>query len=195
MRRLHSASGLFPLGAYLGFHAWEHAPVRSGRDALFARLRHTEHAPLEIGLVLLPLLLHGLLGLWLARRAGQPPKAYASPAFFRLQVATGVITALFIAVHVVSVWLPRLVELNPLGASYGALRAQVGRVPVLVGYVIGLSAVCTHFGQGLGAALIQLSDGRVAPRIARALGVVVGVLLWLVFISELAVYATGARLL
>jgi len=195
MRRWHSASGLFPLGAYLLFHAWEHWPVRRGRDALFARLSHTESAPLELVFVLLPLLLHAALGLYLARRGGDARPAYVSPPFRRLQLFTGVVAALFIGVHLVSAWLPRLLEPSPLGASYGALRDQVASVPGLVGYVIGLAAVCTHFGQGLGAALIRLGGERVAQRSARVLGVVLGLLLWLAFVSELATYATGARLL
>jgi succinate dehydrogenase/fumarate reductase cytochrome b subunit len=194
IRRLHRATGLFPLGAYLIFHAWEHWPVRSGRGALFSRLSYSHNTLLEVVLLLLPLLVHALLGMYLARRPDGRP-AYASPAFHRLQVASGIAALLFIAFHVLGVWLPRVIEQNPLGASYNALRAQAGTMVGLALYVLGLAAVCTHFGQGLGVALAGLTSGRIAPVYTRAVGVLLGVALYLVFVNELASYATGARLL
>lgn len=193
IRRLHSASGLW-LGAYLLFHAWEHWPVRHGRDALLARLSQSRSAVLEVGLVLVPLAAHAIVGVWLLRRA-DTPHAYASPAFRRLQVATGVAALLFVLFHVVGVWLPSVLEPTPLGAAYGAARAQTGTMAGMVLYVVGLAAVCTHFGQGVGAALVRLSAGRLAAKPARIVGVALGVGLYLVLVNELASYATGARLL
>jgi succinate dehydrogenase / fumarate reductase cytochrome b subunit len=195
MRRWHSVSGLVPLGAYLLFHAWEHWPVQRGRDALFARLSHTQSAPLELVFVLFPLLLHAGLGCYLSTRSSEVRPAYASSAFRRLQLVTGLVTALFLGAHLLGAWLPRLIELSPIAASYGAMREQVAGAPGAIGYAVGLAAVCTHFGQGLGAALIRLTGERVAERGARGLGVVFGLLLWLAFMCELATYATGARLL
>lgn len=196
LRRLHSAIGLFPLGAYLLFHAWEHWPVRAGREALFARLAHGKSAWFEGALVLVFLLLHGALGCWLWRReraAGRPALAYVSPAFHRLQLATGLVAAGFVLFHLAGPWWAGLRDQPALGASFGALRDQAGTLPGLIAYVLGVSAVCVHFGQGLGAALTGLSEGRVPPRLSRALGVLLGAALWLVFLDELAVYATGAR--
>lgn len=191
MRRLHRATGLVPLGAYLAFHAWEHWPVRAGRDALFARLAHTESALLETGLVLLPLIVHALLGLTLARAPTDAP--YPSIAFRRLQVATGLIAALFLAQHLIGVWLPRLREPSARAAAYDAMLDHVARAPGVAVYAVGLGAVATHFGQGLGLALVRLLPKQ--PGLARGLGVAVGVLLWLAFLDALAAYATYAPLL
>lgn len=194
LRRLHSATGVFPLGAYLSFHAWEHWPVRHGRDALFARLASTTSAGLELALVLLPLAVHAVLGLRLARATAEPAP-YASPAFRRLQRATGVLAAGFLALHLGGAWLPRLREPNPLGAAYSAMLEQVGRLPGLAFYIVGVAAVCTHFGQGLGCALIRFAPARLSARGARLLGILVGVSLWLMFVNELASYASYAPLL
>lgn len=210
MRRLHSASGLFPLGAYLLFHAWEHWPVRSGRDALFARLDRSHNTALEICCVLLPLLVHAGLGLRLSREpvsslatdgggdGGPAPTespAYLSPAYRRLQLGSGVVAGAFIVFHLVSAWLPRLSQLNPIGAAYGAMLDSTADLPGVVVHAIGIAAVCTHFGQGLGVALGRLYPERLPPRTGRQIGIALGLLLWLAFLNELASYATYAPLL
>ena len=189
MRRIHRATGLFPLAAYLLFHAWEHWPVRASRDALFARLAQTHHGVLEVVCVLLPLCVHAALGLVLARHP-EELTCYASPAFRRLQAATGVLTAGFIVLHLAGVWLPRLAG-GGVAAAYMSMCDQSGTALGLALHVVGLGAVCSHLGQGLGCALSSWC----APRVARGLGVGVGVLLWLVLLNELAVYATYAPLL
>ncbi|MDB4990979.1 MAG: sdhC2 [Myxococcaceae bacterium] len=194
MRRWHSASGLFPLGAYLLFHAWEHWPVQSGRDALFARLERSHSVGLEVVFVLLPLLLHAVLGLRLSRDP-TGVAGYASPSFRRLQVATGMVAAAFIAFHTIATWLPRLREANPVGAAYGAMLDGTATFPGVALHALGIAAVCTHFGQGIGVALGRLFPARLAPRTSRQLGIAVGLLLWLVFLNELASYATYAPLL
>ena len=38
LRKLHSFTGLFPLGTYLLFHAYEHLAARQGRDAVLDRI-------------------------------------------------------------------------------------------------------------------------------------------------------------
>lgn len=198
MRRLHSATGLFPLGAYLLFHAWEHFPVRESRDALFARLSSSHNAVIECAIVLLPLLVHALLGLRLYLANDAPVEdvaGYVSPSFRRLQAVTGLLTTAFLVLHLLGGFLPRITEPHPIGAAYMGVRGQVERMPGLILYVIGVSAVCTHFGQGLGLALIRFSPTLLSPRGARIVGIVLGVLIWLIFLNELAAYATGASLL
>jgi succinate dehydrogenase/fumarate reductase cytochrome b subunit len=176
------------------FHAWEHWPSRSGRDALFARLVRTHSAVLEIALVLLPLFAHVLLGLWLAR-SPEGARPYVSPAFRKLQIATGGVAAAFVTFHVATVWLPRLREPNPIGAAYSAALEWTGTAPLLALHALGIAAVCTHFGQGMGLALPRLAPRWVAPRQGRLIGMALGLALWLIFLNELASYATYAPLL
>lgn len=206
LRSLHSASGLFPLAAYLVFHAWEHWPVRVGRDALFARLLHTQSIVLELLFVLLPLLLHAALGLVLARDP-EGVRSYVSPAFRKLQIGSGIVSALFLAFHLVTAWLPRVRSPHVVGASYAAMLAWSGTLPLLVLHAVGIAAVCTHLGQGLGLALPRwlptrraTRDGHrasfgVSPSLGRWLGLSLGILLWLIYLNELATYATYAPLL
>ncbi len=190
LRRLHSVSGLFPLGAYLCFHAWEHWPVRVDRDALFARLEHSSNTPLEALLVLLPLGLHAGIGVKLRRALDD---GYAGPAYRRLQAVTGVLSGLFLLYHLAVSWLPRVLEST--GAGYGSTVQHSGSLGGLIVHGVGIAAVCTHFGQGLGAALPRLFPEQLGPTMARWLGGALAVALWLAFVNELASYATYAPLM
>lgn len=193
LRTLHSFTGLFPLGAYLLFHAYEQAAIGAGRDALIARLAVTSCAPLEVACVLLPLLVHAAAGVVLARRAADP-RPYASPAFARLQLWTGIAAALFLLWHVSTIWGARVIERRP-AAAYDAMLQHVGQLPAALLYVAGVSSVCIHFGQGLSSFLLRRGLLARSPRAARALGALLGAGLWLGFVDELLTYVTGAGLL
>jgi succinate dehydrogenase / fumarate reductase cytochrome b subunit len=192
LRRLHSLTGLVPLSAYLAFHAWEQWPIREGRDAALARMSHTENAPLELLFVLVPLLVHAALA---ARVFALPDTrgAYLSPAFRRLQGLTGGLTLVFLLFHVSAVWLPRVLS-GSVANAYDAMLAQTGTAFPAGLHVVGVSAVCVHFGQGLSAAWLRLwPDSPAGP--VRSMGLIVGLLLWLMFVDELAAYAGGAPLM
>ncbi|HEX6242036.1 MAG TPA: hypothetical protein VFZ61_14100 [Polyangiales bacterium] len=193
LRKLHSFTGLFPLGAYLLFHAYEQAAIRDGRDALVSRLAATTSAPLEVACVLLPLLVHAAAGLRLSRGAPDP-QAYASPAFARLQLWTGIVTALFLLWHVSTIWGARVAERRP-AAAYDAMLQHVGQLPAAMFYLLGVSAVCIHFGQGLSSLFLRRGVLAQTPRAARALGALLAACLWLGFVDELLTYVTGAGLL
>jgi succinate dehydrogenase / fumarate reductase cytochrome b subunit len=191
-RRLHSLTGLFPLGAYLCFHAWEHWPIRAGRDPLLDRINATSSAPLEVLLVIVPLLVHAALGLKLFRES-DGSRAYLSPAFRRLQAVTGFITLAFLLWHLVSVWGPRIAS-GGSHRAYDAMLEQAGSTLGAALHVVALSAVCVHFGQGLSAAWLRLWPDSPA-RLVRGLGIGLGLCVWLALLDELAAYAGGAPLL
>ena len=193
LRKIHSFTGLVPLALYLGFHAWEHWPVRAGSEPLLARLRDSSWVPAEVVLVLLPLFAHGALGVVLSRQP-EPRPVYASPAFRRLQLVTGVISGLFVLWHGGFVWLPALLAPDRASAAFDVMLDQAGTYVGAGLHVFALSAVCIHFGQGLGAAWLRYRPG--APvRLIRILGGALGLILWLVLLEELSVYAGGAPLL
>ena len=105
------------------------------------------------------------------------------------------VVVVFLGLHLVGVWLPRVRAGDRPGAAYAAMLDQVGTLPLAALYVVGVSAVCVHFGQGLAAVLSRYGVLRLSPRASRVLGTGLGVLLWLLFIDELAAYASGAALL
>lgn len=193
LRRFHSFTGLVPLSAYMGFHAWEHWPARVSRDAALERMQLVSSAPVEIVVVMVPLLVHAGLGLRLSREADETG-AYASPGFRSLQAITGIATLAFLLWHVGGVWLPRVVAGGSALSAYSAMLDQAGPSLGMGLYVLGISTVCIHFGQGLGAAWIRHTPA-VSPVFARSVGALVGAAVWIVMLNVLAVYATGAALL
>jgi succinate dehydrogenase/fumarate reductase cytochrome b subunit len=193
LRKIHTFTGLVPLALYLAFHAWEHWPVRAGRDPLLDRLSGSAFAPAEILLVLLPLLVHGAAGLRLSRQP-DPARSYASPSFRRLQAATGVVTGLFVLWHAAFVWLPAVGRPDRASVAFDAMLDQAGGYLGAGLHVVALSAVCVHFGQGLSAAWLRHRP-QAPVGFVRGAGIFFGLMLWVVLLNELSVYAGGSALL
>ena len=75
LRRLHSLTGIIPLGGFLLFHFFENASARRGAEAFDEAVVKISQLPylyvLEFGLLLGPLLFHALYGL-LVRTPSRP---------------------------------------------------------------------------------------------------------------------------
>jgi succinate dehydrogenase / fumarate reductase cytochrome b subunit len=224
LRKLHSFTGLLPLGAYLLFHAYEQFAARGGRTQAVLRLERTTSAPLEVLCVLLPLLLHAALGVRLLRLQGALARGtarfdgllargtarfdsaavpsvredasfpYASASFRSLQLWSGIVSAAFLLWHVAGVWVPRVVAERP-AAGYGAMVDHAATVVRAALYVIGTTAVCVHFGQGLSAVCLRYQILSITPRAARVSCGLLAILLWLTFVDELSAYVGGRALL
>jgi succinate dehydrogenase / fumarate reductase cytochrome b subunit len=194
LRRWHALSGLFPLGVFLLFHAWEQSAVRHGRDALLTRLDDHVQPGLEALFVLGPLLLHATLGLRLSTRPDPGlTRSYVSPAFRRFQRITGLIGAVFLLAHVGGVWWPRA-RSGRSAEAYGALLDQTGSMFGAGLFLLGVSALCLHFAQGLASALTRFVPA-CPPRLARVFAGLVGLALWLVYWNVVVTYARGAPLM
>src|SRR5207247_7557881 len=67
LRRLHSLSGIVPIGGYLAFHLYENYTATRGADAYNRVTRSLQEMPfslaLEILVILVPLFFHGIYGL------------------------------------------------------------------------------------------------------------------------------------
>src|SRR5689334_10700853 len=66
LRKLHSLSGVVPVGAFMVFHLWTNAKALGGQEPFDAAVRDISHTPylpiLEWGTILLPLLFHAGYG-------------------------------------------------------------------------------------------------------------------------------------
>jgi succinate dehydrogenase / fumarate reductase, cytochrome b subunit len=101
LRRLHSASGVVPLGVFLCEHLWNCARVLRGRGS-FDRSLSTLPLVVNVLVILLPLAFHALYGIVLFREA-HPNEAHYSHTrtpLFWLQRVTGAIVLVFVVVHV-----------------------------------------------------------------------------------------------
>lgn len=170
IRRLHSLTGLIPIGAYMTVHLATNASLLDG-PATFQRAVYQIHSlghllpVVEWVFIFLPILFHGLFGLVIIRSGSVNVGNYPLSANIRyvLQRVTGVIALVFILGHVFHMhgwfhadfWLKNVVE--PLGggrfrpfnapSTLGMAMQQGKVIPVL--YAIGLLACVYHLANGL----------------------------------------------
>jgi succinate dehydrogenase / fumarate reductase cytochrome b subunit len=108
-RRLHSLSGVLPLGAFLCYHLFENLSALRGPAAYDEMVNHVNvllprpfFYGLELVTILIPLAYHALYGVWVAV-TGRPNVgryAYAQNWGYLAQRITGLIALLFLLVHV-----------------------------------------------------------------------------------------------
>ena len=107
IRRLHSLTGLFPIGAFMTLHLATNASILES-PGTFQRAVYQIHSlgsllpVVEWAFIFLPILFHGLFGLVIIRgglmNAGAYP--YASNIRYVLQRVTGLLALAFIVLHV-----------------------------------------------------------------------------------------------
>jgi succinate dehydrogenase / fumarate reductase cytochrome b subunit len=195
-RRLHSLTGLIPIGVFLVVHLYEnYQAVGPGGDARFNGIvEKLQSNPAVIWIEIfglgVPILYHALYGLLIAGEARYNTRRYSYGANWRFlfQRATGVLLVAFIAYHV---WMTRLapvVDPQSFAQSQGLItysymqgyltEVHLG-VPVWAFYIAGILAACFHFANGLWGFLIHwgITTGPRAQRISMVLCAGLGVLL------------------
>ncbi len=155
LRRLHSLSGVFPLGVFLVEHLYINSFALKGAERFNAQVAFMHGLPylavLEVLVIALPLMFHTFYGLWIVYTGQVNVLRY--PYFrnwtYLIQRLSGLITVVFVGVHL---WQLRLQAL-----FYGAhvdfeMMATVLAQPgMLAFYLVGVLASLWHFANGLWA--------------------------------------------
>lgn len=207
LRRLHSLSGVLPVGVFLVLHLWTNARALQGQqryDDVVAGIARMPYAGvLDIGLIILPLAFHAVYGVVLAfgarHNVGKYP--YSRNWMYTMQRVTGILALLFIGFHLSEYWLKRwLGQMSP-EQLYPALCANLsstwGGVP-LIGfiYLVGIAASVIHFANGLWG--FCFSWGITVSRRAQATAAwvfgLVGLGIFLLGANTVIHFATGASL-
>jgi succinate dehydrogenase / fumarate reductase cytochrome b subunit len=109
LRRLHSLSGLVPIGAFLCFHLFENLKALQGADAYSEGVQHLNamlprpyFLMVEAGTIAVPILFHALYGLYIAGtgKANYSQYAYSSNLAYWVQRISGYVAFLYLLVHV-----------------------------------------------------------------------------------------------
>lgn len=153
LRRVHSLAGVVPMGLFLAEHLFVNSYAIKGPaayDAAVGVIQSVVYVTvLEVGLILTPLAVHGVYGMWLAftARNNVLNYAYLHNWLFLLQRVSGVVTFLFVAYHL---WVLRLANLFfGTEISFATVSSQMANPLVLTAYVVGLLASVFHFAHGL----------------------------------------------
>jgi succinate dehydrogenase / fumarate reductase cytochrome b subunit len=169
IRRLHSLSGLIPVGAYMVLHLAVNASVINGaatfQNSVLNIHKFGSLLPvLEWTFIFIPILFHAIIGFVII--GGGLPNThnypYAANYRYTLQRATGVIAFFFIMLHVFHMhgwihnesWLHYVVEpmgggqFRPYNATSTAGAALQNGVIVML-YAIGVTACVYHLANGI----------------------------------------------
>src|ERR1700733_12476379 len=184
-RKLHSLLGIIPIGAFLLEHLLSNFEALKGPAAYGAQVKFLNALPLvrvlEWVFIFLPLLYHGLYGIyiWLRGKSNIVYYPWAGNWMYVAQRYTGLIAFLYIAQHVyrqrfTGVMLPE----NPY-ASFHKVQVELQNPFMLAVYIIAMIAICWHFAYGvwLFAAKWGITPGETARKRFGYVCFAVGVLL------------------
>ena len=153
LKRLHSLSGVFPIGAFLLEHMFSNSLILFGPDAYNRQIHFLQSLPFvvffEITFIAIPILYHAGYGIFVtvSGRTNLSSYPYTQNFLYTLQRISGGIALIYIAYHVY--------ETRIVNALYGtevsfARMAEIMANPFMFWfYIVGLAAVCFHFSNGL----------------------------------------------
>lgn len=151
LKRLHSLSGVVPIGAFLIEHFFTNSFALFGPEVFNAKVEFLTSLPyvvvLEVGLIGVPILFHAVLGvvIWWSSESNVFRYGYFRNWMYSLQRASGVFLVAFIAVHVYKTRLSGVES----GEMFQHMAGYLADPAWMVFYVLGVLAASFHFGNGL----------------------------------------------
>ena len=195
LRRLHSLSGVVPVGGFLAFHLYENYTATRGAAAYNEMTRRLQEVPFAVGLEILviavPLFFHGIVGLFLntITRPNVVSNGSLRRVLYLLQRATGVVLFAFILFHY---WTTRLVQLHDHQSLnlFNQVQAAVGNPWIYALYILGILSATFHLANGLWSFSIVwgLTVSRSAQRRMALVSVAVFLLLSTIGVRSIAAF-------
>jgi succinate dehydrogenase / fumarate reductase cytochrome b subunit len=189
LRKLHSLLGLVPIGAFLAFHLFENSMAVKGEAYFTEHVIHKiGNLPyvelLEIFVIAVPILFHGLYGLWIWRtgRSNARQYGYARNWMYVLQRISGAVAMVFILVHVYQTRFQVLIGALDKDELYARMVEILANPAMQAWYALGVLASVFHLANGLWlfgvtwGITIGPRSQRISTYVTSALGVVVFVL-------------------
>jgi succinate dehydrogenase / fumarate reductase cytochrome b subunit len=178
LRKLHSISGLIPVGAFLAEHFWSNSAALVSPEKYDQVSRELQTIPfrlfVEWGAIFLPMLFHGGYGIyiWLKGQSNISQYPWVKNWLYTMQRYTGLIAFAYIGWHLYTErWLTH-------GKStYASVEHDLQNPWYLAFFVVGILASSFHLGVGIWNFLCKwgLAATVRAQRAAGQLGVLVGV--------------------
>lgn len=184
LRRLHSLTGVAPVGGFLFIHFYTNYQAIYGAESFNSAVRAVNSLPgvyfMEIFFIFLPLYFHALYGIYIAAEAKHNVSEYGygrNWAFF-LQRITGIITLIFVTYHLWQFRFQKLIgayahhpgEMAGL-VTFEAVRDALANNLIAGVYIIGVVAAAYHLFNGLYTFLITWGI-TVGPKSQRVTNVV-----------------------
>ncbi len=158
LRRLHSLTGIIPVGAFLFEHILisnSTAIGQNGPSAYARQVSFLANLPLVFFLELfgiwIPIAFHALYGfyIWYRGEGNTVSYPWSGNWMYTLQRWTGAIAFIYIVWHTYTMRFTGIdLHDHPL-ASFGKVQGEVMHTPLFLFYVVGLVAASWHFAYGI----------------------------------------------
>ena len=207
LRRLHSLSGVLPVGVFLIVHLWTNASVLGGREPFDHAVDDIQKLPalplVEVVGVLLPLAFHAIFGVYLATQGRPNAGRYGHGRnwAYVFQRITGGVAFLFVLAHLwelrVQKWLFGMSHhafYDTLVSHLSELRLGLPLVAIL--YLVGIAASVFHLANGLATFTTTwgIVTSRAAQRRVAIAFAIFGSGLFLLGASTVVSLSTGTQL-
>ncbi len=195
LHKLHSLSGILPIGLFMIFHLTVNSYSLRGANEFNVAAKAISYAPfivlLEIGIIAIPILFHAIYGIFIAMEMQGPGGnvsyyGYQRNWLYVLQRWSGVVALAYLLWHTYDTTFTKYYieltggevghELGFKAISFDAMAWRMANPIYLAFQIFGVTAAAFHLGNGLLNFAIRwgIAIGREAQRIAAAFGWVVG---------------------
>jgi succinate dehydrogenase / fumarate reductase cytochrome b subunit len=154
-RRLHSLTGIVPVGLFLLEHLISNAEAVNGVAAYNAQVKFLTGLPfrlwLEVFGIFIPLLFHALYGTYIWWRGENNVIDYSMKGnwYYTLQRYSGLVVFAYVAWHLYTMRFTGVHLTEHYDASFWKVQNELANPLALGFYVLGMVAACWHFGYGL----------------------------------------------
>ncbi len=192
LRRLHSLSGIIPIGVFLTVHLSINSTIMHGGEAFQTAVdglhlldRVGALTAVEVVFIFVPILFHAVLGvqIWLSGQMNVASHTYGGNIRYTLQRITGLVAIVFIVFHLWHVhWLGSYCGGGAFDPHDAAATAAAALQPAFLRcvYGIGMLAAVFHLANGIWTFLITwgITIGATGQRkvgwVCAALGILLG---------------------
>ncbi len=194
LKRLHSLTGVVPIGLFLLEHFFTNSRALQGSAAFNQAARDLASIPyvtlVEAFGIWVPIAFHMVLGVIIATtgQANVGRHGYARNWQYLLQRISGIVLVFYILFHM---WMTRFNPVYLHSDAFKFVHDQVANPAMFAFYVIGVLSACWHFGNGLFGFAIHwgLATGRKAQDMVARLSLAVAIVLAIVALNALFAFA------
>jgi succinate dehydrogenase / fumarate reductase, cytochrome b subunit len=203
LRKLHSLSGVVPVGAFLMVHLWTNSKAMLGPISFGHAVEEINSIPFLIVVetigIFIPLAFHAIYGVVLAfqSRANVGAYGYTRNWLYVLQRVTGVIAFLFLIVHLKDFRINKALGVMQSAAFFNELGTLLSMKWRALLYLFGTTASVFHFANGLRTFLWSWGF-TVSERSQRSATIAVSILgaaLWFLGANTVLFFSTGGSML
>ena len=155
LRRLHSLSGIVPVGAFLVEHFISNAFATNGVAAYTAQVKFLTGLPfaklLEVFGIYIPILFHGLYGIWIWWKGESNVTDYPWTGnwMYTAQRWTGIIAFAYILYHTYTMRFTGAHLFGDPGAAFGKVQLELSEGWPVYAYAVGIITASWHFAYGI----------------------------------------------